>query len=209
MEVAIRTMTRFQETLPTAIRIGLLGGSFDPAHDGHRHATLWALRRFRLDLVLWLVSPGNPMKLHPSRDFAARVQKAREIARHPRIVVSTLEARSSLTYTVDTISLLRQSFPSCRFLWLMGSDNLCDFHRWHAWQTLAGRVGIGVLARPPSRMMACNSAAARALAPYRLHPAAAPKLIDCPPPAWTLVNIPLNPTSSSALRAEACLRCPS
>ncbi len=193
-------MTHFQEPLPPDARIGILGGSFDPAHDGHRHATLWALRKFRLDVVLWLVSPGNPIKPHPSQAYPLRVQRARAIACHPRILVSTFENRAALTYTVEVIALLQRSYPRARFLWLMGSDNLCAFHRWHAWQTLAGQVALGILERPPSRMRACNAVATRTLAAHRQPAEAAAVLINCPPPAWALVNIPLNRTSSSILR---------
>ncbi|MCY4259769.1 MAG: nicotinate-nucleotide adenylyltransferase [Rhodobacteraceae bacterium] len=195
-------MTHRRECLPAVGNIGILGGSFDPAHAGHRHVTLWALHKFQLDAVLWLISPGNPIKPEPFYSYASRVQRARAIARHPRIIISTLEECRSLTYTVDTITLLKRTNPHCRFLWLMGSDNLPDFHRWHAWRTLTGLVSIGVLERPAYRVAACTSIAARALACCRVPKDAAPTLARLTPPAWTLVNIPLNPVSSTMVRAS-------
>ena len=131
-------------------RIGLLGGSFDPAHAGHLHISEMALRRFRLDRVWWLVSPGNPLKPHGPAPLAERIAAARRIADDPRIVVTGIEARLGTRWTADTIAALKARFPGVRFVWLMGSDNLVQFSRWDRWRGIAAQVPIGVIARPAS-----------------------------------------------------------
>ena len=150
-------MERDSELNPIALpgqRIGLLGGSFDPAHAGHLHISEMALRRFRLDRVWWLVSPGNPLKPHGPAPLAERIAAARRIADDPRIVVTGIEARLGTRWTADTIAALKARFPGVRFGWLMGSDNLVQFSRWDRWRGIAAQVPIGVIARPGSRTAA-------------------------------------------------------
>jgi len=119
------------------LRIGLLGGSFNPAHEAHRAVSLFALKRLKLDRVWWLVSPGNPLKdVSGLPDLAARINAAQKIADDSRIVVTGIEAEFRTRYTVDTIARLRQRFPRARFVWLMGADNLSQFNRWRDWQTI-------------------------------------------------------------------------
>lgn len=183
-------------------RIGLLGGSFDPAHSGHLHITRMALQRFRLDRVWWLVSPGNPLKPQGPAPLAQRIAAARRLSGDPRIVVTGIEARLGTRWTADTIAALKARWPAVRFVWLMGSDNLVQFSRWDRWQEIAAQVPIGVIARPGSRTPARNSRAARILGRHRLPEHEAARLADADPPAWVLVNVPMTALSSSAIRAS-------
>ncbi|MCC6736782.1 MAG: nicotinate-nucleotide adenylyltransferase [Bauldia sp.] len=150
------------------LAIGLLGGSFDPAHAGHRALSLKALRKLRLDRVWWLVSPGNPLKGKPSQSLAARTGAAARIARHPRIDVTTVEAEIGTTYTADTIRWLRRHAPGVRFVWLMGADSLAGFHRWRDWRAIAAAVPIAVADRPRDTRAALTSPAARRLRRRRI-----------------------------------------
>ncbi len=181
--------------------VGLLGGSFDPAHAGHVHITDMALRRFGLDRVWWLVSPGNPLKPRGPAPLAERIAQARRILDDPRVVVTGLEADLGTRMTADTIAALRRLYPQVRFVWLMGADNLVQFHRWDRWQEIAAQVPIGVIARPGWRMPARFSIAARRLADARIPERDARLLPLAMPPAWVLINVPLNGLSSSAIRA--------
>lgn len=182
------------------MRIGLLGGSFDPAHDGHVHITHVALQRFGLDRVWWLVSPGNPLKLHGPAPLAQRIAEARRLMRDPRVVVTDLEAQLGTRMTADTIAALQKHCPGVRFVWLMGSDNLVQFDQWDRWDEIAARVPIGVLARPGSRLAARNSRAATILRAYRLPEARARLLPILTPPVWAQINLPMSSLSSTAIR---------
>ncbi len=188
-------------------RIGLLGGSFNPAHEGHHHISLIALRRLELDAILWLVSPQNPLKSTDDlAPLATRLERARPFATDPRIFVTALEQALGTLYTVDTIAALQRAFPKARFVWLMGSDNLAQFHRWRRWKTIARRVPIAVIARPKFTMAALSSAAARYLQPSRIDPRAAPELVRQTPPAWVFLEERLDPASSTAVRATGLWR---
>ncbi|WP_295048809.1 nicotinate-nucleotide adenylyltransferase, partial [uncultured Paracoccus sp.] len=182
------------------MRIGLLGGSFDPAHDGHVAITQAAMRQFRLDRVWWLVSPGNPLKARGPAPMADRIARARDLLVDPRIVVTDIEQRLGTRMTADTIAALKRAYPSVRFVWLMGSDNLVQFHRWDRWQGIARAVPIGVLARPGTRTLARHSVAAQIMQGARLPQSRAALLASCAPPAWVLVNLPMSRQSSTALR---------
>lgn len=131
-------------------RIGLLGGSFNPAHGGHRSISLQALRALDLDEVWWLVSPGNPLKAEATdmAPFEARMASARAMARHAPIRPSAIERRLKTRYTVDTLAKLVRLYPRHRFIWLMGADNLLQFHHWRDWRRIARTVPIAVVARP-------------------------------------------------------------
>lgn len=184
-------------------RIGLLGGSFDPPHAGHLHITQMALRRFRLDRVWWLVSPGNPLKAHGPAPLAERIAAARAMSHDPRIVVTGIESRLGTRWTADTIAALRRRWPGVRFVWLMGSDNLIQFSRWDRWRGIAAQVPIGVIARPGFRTPARGSRAAQILERHRLPEHRAALLADARPPAWVLLNVPMTALSSTAIRAAA------
>ncbi|GKY87191.1 putative nicotinate-nucleotide adenylyltransferase [Sinisalibacter aestuarii] len=184
--------------------IGLLGGSFDPAHNGHAHITREALKRFGLDAVWWLVSPGNPLKEHGPAPLEARLARARQVMRHPRVVVTDIEAQLGTRYTAETLGALFTLYPGVHFTWLMGADNLAGFHRWERWEEIMGALPIGVLARPGDRVAARMSPAARAFRFARLPDARSRLLARSEPPAWCLVNVPMVDASSSAIRAAGC-----
>ena len=182
--------------------IGLLGGSFDPAHAGHVHITEMALRRFGLDRIWWLVSPGNPLKTNGPAPLPDRIAEARHVMSDPRVVVTGIEASLGTRMTADTIKALQQIYPGVHFVWLMGADNLVQFDRWDRWQEIAARVPIGVIARPGWRMPARFSKAARMMWRTRLSEEQARFLPLAKPPAWVLINVPLNGLSSTAIRAQ-------
>lgn len=181
--------------------IGLYGGSFNPPHAAHRHVSLVALRRLRLDRVWLLVSPGNPLKdnaaLPPIDERAAA---ARRLTAHPRIVVSDVERRIGATRTYDVVARLTSRCPGVRFVWIMGADNLAAFHRWGRWRELANLVPIVVVDRPGATFAPLSAPAARALAGRRIDERDAPLLAGLPPPAWCFLHEPRSALSSSALR---------
>ncbi|MFU8862516.1 MAG: nicotinate-nucleotide adenylyltransferase [Rhodobacterales bacterium] len=183
--------------------IGLLGGSFDPAHAGHVHITNVALRRFGLDRVWWLVSPGNPLKARGPAPMADRIVRARALLRDPRVTVTDFEARAGTRYTAQTIAALQAAYPAVRFVWLMGADNLVQFDKWQDWQQIMARVPVGVLARPGQNLSARASRAARIFRSARIKSTASRTLAQSEAPAWCFVNAPLMDISSSAIRARS------
>jgi len=182
-------------------RIGLLGGSFNPPHAAHRAVSLFTMKRLRLDRVWWLVSPGNPLKdtstLHELNERAAA---AEAMADDPRIAVTCLEAVIGTRYTADTIAYLRRRCAGVRFVWIMGADNLAQFHRWKHWRQIARQVPIAVIDRSPQGIRALASPAAQALAPYRLSERRAGLLATERAPAWTFLTGMKLDISSTALR---------
>lgn len=182
--------------------IGLLGGSFDPAHEGHAHITREALRRFGLDRVWWLVSPGNPLKARGPAPMAERMARARAVMAHPRVVVSDIEARLGTRHTAATLQALQARYPGVRFVWLMGADNLAQFHRWDRWEWIITNVPIGVLARPGAGVQARLSRAARVYAGARVSKAQAGGLGWLRAPAWCFADVPMKKLSSTAIRAR-------
>jgi nicotinate-nucleotide adenylyltransferase len=197
----IRGNVRFPPHAP-GMRIGLFGGTFDPPHDAHRAACLIAMKRLDLDRVWWLVTPGNPLK--DTRGLAAletRIVAARRLARHPRIIVTGLEAQIGTSYTYETIAYLRRHCPGVRFVWIMGADNLRSFHRWQKWRGIAAMVPIAVVDRLGPSLYASASAAGQALARARVPETAVKSLPDRKPPAWAYLHGLKSPLSSTALRA--------
>lgn len=183
------------------MRIGLLGGSFNPPHAAHRAISLYALKRLKLDRVWWLISPGNPLKdVSALHDLGERTAAARAMARDPRIDVSCLEAVIGTRYTVDTITYLRRRCASVHFVWIMGADNLTQFHRWENWQRIATQVPIAVIDRPPQSFRALAAPAAQALARWRMPEAAAGRLATQRPPAWVFLTGMKSSLSSTGLR---------
>ena len=183
------------------MRIGLLGGSFNPPHLAHRAISLFAIKRLKLDRVWWLVTPGNPLKdLGALHDLDARAKAARKMADDPRIDISCLESVIRTRYTVDTLSYLRRRASGLRFVWIMGADNLAQFHRWQNWRRIASEMPIAVIDRPPQSFRALAAPAAQALARYRLPENQAGRLADQRAPAWVfLTGMKLN-LSSTGLR---------
>ena len=160
------------------MRIGLLGGSFDPAHDGHRYVSQVALRQLRLDYVWWLVSPGNPLKPQPA-SLALRTARARLLAKDRHIIVTDVESQLGTRFTIDTVTALQRRFPQVSFVWLMGSDNLEQFSRWRRWRDIAARIPIAVVRRPGSVLATLRAALARRLEPsQRLGPAPSLVVLD-------------------------------
>ncbi len=184
------------------LTVGLLGGSFDPPHEGHVHITREALKRFQLDQVWWLVSPGNPLKDQGPAPMARRMAAARSIIDHPRVKISDFEARVGTRYTAQTLRVLMARFPHVRFVWLMGADNLAQFHRWRDWRWIMENVPVGVLARPGNRISARTSVAANRYERYRLRGREAAMLAGSPTPAWCFINLPMVNLSSSSIRAQ-------
>ncbi|QLH69387.1 nicotinate-nucleotide adenylyltransferase [Rhodopseudomonas palustris] len=183
------------------MRIGLLGGSFNPPHLAHRAISQFAIKRLKLDRVWWLVSPGNPLKdISSLREIDARVAAAQAIADDPRIQVSRLEAVIGTRYTADTLRYLRRHCPGARFVWIMGADNLAQFHRWQQWQQIAAEIPIAVIDRPPTSFRALAAPAARRLMRMRIPNNKAATLADREPPAWVYLTGLKSPVSSTALR---------
>jgi nicotinate-nucleotide adenylyltransferase len=183
------------------MRIGVLGGSFDPAHCGHVDISRFAKHRFGLDRIWWMVSPGNPLKSRGPAPLQDRIAAARRLLHDPDIVVTDVEARLGTRMTADTITELQRRYPGVRFVWLMGSDNLVQFDQWDRWRQIAASVPIGVLSRPGSRVAARHAPAAQIMRRWRLPQFRAGELAICDPPAWVLVNLPMSPQSSTAIRA--------
>jgi nicotinate (nicotinamide) nucleotide adenylyltransferase/ribosome silencing factor RsfS/YbeB/iojap len=185
-------------------RIGVLGGSFNPAHRGHLHLSLIALKRLDLDEVWWLVSPQNPLKpVDGMAPFAARLDQARRVASGRRhIRVTDLENRlGGSRYTVDTVKALCRHFPRLRFVWLMGGDNLGQIRRWERWPEIFRTVPIAVFDRPSYALKALAGLPARRFARDRLPADGARRLAETEPPAWVFFHTPLDPTSATRIRS--------
>ena len=181
---------------------GLLGGSFNPAHRGHRRISLFALERLGLDEVWWLVSPGNPLK--PAEGMAplsARVAAARREAHRAPIRVTAIERELATRFTVDTLRAVLRRYPKRRFVWLMGSDNLAQFHRWKDWREIARMMPIAVIARPGYDAAAMASPAMAWLGRFRRGPEALKHPARRSSPALTLLRFDPDPRSASAIRS--------
>ena len=183
------------------MRIGLLGGSFNPPHAAHRAISQFAIKRLQLDRVWWLVTPGNPLKDNGGlRELDERAGAARKMADDPRIDVSCLESVIGTRYTEHTISYLRRRCSGLRLVWIMGADNLAQFHRWQSWRRIASEVPIAVIDRPPQSFRALAAPAAQALARYRLPENEAGRLADQSAPAWVFLTGLKLSLSSTGLR---------
>jgi len=191
----------------SGLKIGLLGGSFNPAHDGHFRISLEALRRLGLDEVWWLVSPQNPLKAEAGMaPFAERFAGARQAARHPRLRVTDIEARLGTRYTADTLRALRRRFPHVKFVWLMGADNLSQIPAWRAWSYIFNTLPVAIFARPTYSLRALAGKAARRYSRVRRPERAARRLPGNAPPAWVFFHSRLMPISATALRAQRAAR---
>jgi nicotinate-nucleotide adenylyltransferase len=181
--------------------IGLLGGSFDPAHEGHAHITRAALKRFGLDQVWWLVSPGNPLKAQGPAAMARRIEHARGIIDHPRVKITDIEAHIGTRYTAQTLDKLKVLYPNVTFVWLMGADNLAQFDHWQNWRRIMQTTAIGVVARPGDRVAARTSKAAQVFRSTRLSARASQCLgRSGAAPKWCFINVPMHAASSTQIR---------
>ena len=182
-------------------RIGLLGGSFNPTHEGHLHISLMALQRLGLDELWWLVSPSNPLKKsHDLAPYDSRLAGARKMARHPRITVSDFEARAGTSYTVHTLRALMRRFGGVRFVWIAGADILIEMPLWRDWEAIFRAVPIAIFDRPTYSLKALSGLAAQRFGRARLSERYIAKLAEQSPPAWTFIHGRRNPTSATKLR---------
>jgi nicotinate-nucleotide adenylyltransferase len=184
-------------------RVGLLGGSFNPAHEGHLAISLDALKRLALDQIWWLVSPQNPLKSrHDMADLPARMASARKIvAGHPRIIVTDLERNFGTTYTVDTVKRLKRN-EECDFVWLIGADNLLQLPKWRNWRALLNLVPIAVFDREPYSYRALAGQVSQAYGHCRLDPRFASSLAGTEPPAWVYFRLRRHRISSTMIRSR-------
>jgi nicotinate-nucleotide adenylyltransferase len=183
------------------MRVGLYGGSFDPAHEGHAHVAETAKRRLNLDRVIWLVSPQNPLKRgDDTADLAERMAGARALAKGPGMIVSDAEAKLGSAYTIDTVRSLKRRFPGVSFVWIMGADSLANFHRWRGWTQIMREAPVAVVSRPWISLKSRFSPAALRFARFRRPSATALTLARRRPPAWAFLFGRFNFQSSTALR---------
>lgn len=184
-------------------RIGILGGSFNPAHEGHRYISLLALKRLQLDQVWWMISPQNPLKACAEiAPFKQRHRTAEGVAAHPRLRVTDIERTLGTVHTVDTMAVLLRRFPDVRFVWMIGADNLAQISQWKQWQKLFRSVPIAVFPRPGYSFRALASKAARSFAQARLPQSRARALAETAPPAWVFLHIRPHQASATRIRAQ-------
>lgn len=181
--------------------IGLLGGSFNPAHAAHVQISDTAIRRLGLSRVWWIVTPGNPLKGNAPSPLDARIAAARKLVGSRPITVTGFERHLRDPYTISTLTYLRRRRPGTRFIWVMGADCLAEFHRWRQWREIMRLIPVAVIDRPGWRMKALSSIAATAFATSRVPEAEAAALVSMPAPAWTFLTAPLSDLSSTAIRA--------
>lgn len=182
-------------------RIGLFGGSFNPAHRGHVAVALYALKKLKLDWIWWLVAPQNPLKDRGDyADYEERLNQVRRVARHPRFIVSDLEREFGTTTTASLLRKLAPAMAKGHFVWIMGADSFADLHRWNDWTSIVRTVPLAFLARPGYSIRALKGPAALRYGAYRLPNADAALLPETPPPAWVFVPMPLRGESSTAIR---------
>lgn len=189
--------------LQPGMTVGLFGGSFNPPHEGHLLVAKLALQRLGLDQLWWLVTPGNPLKSgNGLAPLAERLALSDAMARDPRIRVTAIEKTLGTAYTARTIRHIIRRNPAVHFVWIMGADNLGDFHRWQEWRRIAATVPIAVIDRPGATLTYLSSKAARTLDRARVPERAAKALPRMKPPAWTFIHGPRSAVSSTALRLE-------
>ncbi|CAO3407536.1 Nicotinate-nucleotide adenylyltransferase (EC 2.7.7.18) [Azospirillum largimobile] len=187
--------------LYAGLTVGILGGSFNPAHAGHRHISLFALKALGLDRVWWMVSPQNPLKSASGMaSLAERLAEARAVAAHPRIEVTAIETALGTRFTADTLAKLQRRFPKTRFVWLMGADNLRQIPRWKLWTRIFDSVAVAVFARPTYSLSALSGKAAHRFTRRRVSVSGVKGLARRRRPAWAFLRNPLHPASATAIR---------
>ena len=182
-------------------RIGLFGGSFNPAHYGHYMVALYAMKRLQLDWVWWLLSPQNPLKdPGETAEYNKRLVLARCVATHPRFVVTDLERQAHSHNTAETLASLAGQMKRANFIWIMGADSFANLHRWHHWTDIVEALPLAFLARPGYSIRALSSRAAIRYAASRIPTDRAASLVTHRAPAWVFLPMPLRPESSTAIR---------
>ena len=186
------------------MQVGLFGGSFDPPHAGHALVAETALRRLQLDQLWWIVTPGNPLK-SASRPtpLAERLRLSEAIAADPRIKVTAFEAADRLRFTADTLQRILARNRGVDFVWIMGADNLRDFHRWQRWRQIVMTFPIAVIDRPGATLSFLSSVVAKTFDYARVDEGDATRLARMKAPAWTFIHGPRSSLSSSAIRKAA------
>ena len=196
-----RWITSSRQAVCSSQKIGLLGGSFNPAHHGHLSISKIALRRLGLNQIWWIVSPRNPLKKYDFLyDFEERVFSARKIINTNNISISKLELNAQIKYTIGTLEYLRTRYHRSRFVWIMGADNLNQFHLWKEWEKIIRLMPIAIIDRPSSSLNVTSSVFANKYRAYRIDEADASQLIYYKKPAWVFMHTKLNYQSSSQLR---------
>ncbi len=182
-------------------RIGLFGGSFNPAHYGHYMVALYAMKRLQLDWVWWLVSPQNPLKdASETANYNKRLAFTKVIARHPRFVVTDLEGQVTSHNTAETLLALKGVMKTANFIWIMGADSFANLHRWHHWVDIVEALPLAFLARPGYSIRALSGRAAIRYAGLRIATDHAARLVNHKTPSWVFLPMPLRPESSTAIR---------
>lgn len=182
-------------------RIGLFGGSFNPAHRGHYMVALYALKRLQLDWIWWLVSPQNPLKdPRETGEYETRLAEARRIARHPRFIVTDIERQLGARTTAEALRGMAPLLQRGHFVWIMGADSFAGLHRWHDWLEIPAKLPIAILARPGYSLRALGSPAATRFSDQQVPEHLAARLVTTPPPAWCFIPMPLRKESSTAIR---------
>ncbi len=185
------------------MRIGLFGGSFNPAHKGHLHVSNTALQCLKLDRVWWVLSPKNPLKnVGDYAPYEDRVHQALKVINTAKIELSLFEQQQNLTYSVDTIEQLLKRHPRVKFVWLMGADAFADLDCWKDWQKIVETIPIAVFNRPDNSHRALSSKAAKNYSDFRLKESDASLLVETKAPAWCFINQPLDYSSSTDIRAQ-------
>jgi nicotinate-nucleotide adenylyltransferase len=181
--------------------VALYGGSFNPAHKGHRRVARECLKRLGVDSIWFMVSPGNPQKTGTDMaEFGRRFDSVKRIVEpHPRMHVTDIEARLGTRFTADTVLTLKYAMPDTSFVWVMGADNLAGFHTWHRWRDIADALPIAVFDRPGYALKGLNAKFAKCYAPFRTSPAT---LVRTNAPAWAFLTIPRHPASATQLRQQ-------
>ena len=196
-----RWITSSRQAVCSSQKIGLLGGSFNPAHHGHLSISKIALRRLGLNQIWWIVSPRNQLKEYDFLyDFEERVFSARKIINTNNISISKLELNAQIKYTIGTLEYLRTRYHRSRFVWIMGADNLNQFHLWKEWEKIIRLMPIAIIDRPSSSLNVTSSVFANKYRAYRIDEADSSQLIYYKKPAWVFMHTKLNYQSSSQLR---------
>ena len=196
-----RWITSSREAISSSQRIGLLGGSFNPAHEGHLNISKIALQRLGLDQIWWIMSPRNPLKKYDFLyDFEERVFSAKKIINTANISISKLELNAQIQYTIGTLEYLKTRYNRSKFAWIMGADNLNQFHLWREWEKIVRLIPIAIIDRPSSSLNVTSSVFANKYREYRVDEADSNQLIYYKKPAWVFIHTKLNYQSSSQLR---------